>query len=291
MTKLRWVFPSVSTLFVLAMSVAVIGQAAGAGQHSAAVEISQERDPRTQSERPVVRLVDRGRNIRVNLWSQVQTVEQTHTYGPDRLLVVGRSSVAQTVAVVSLQDGTVKDELLGYDVSLSPSRQFIAYERFSQPHGPPSDDVVMIYDLERTADANRLSPQTGLDRMKYVGTPIFPPRHALSRAYLDDQEANADRRITKLWWLDERTVAFISYHPGQSTLVTVRESSGFARPSYRLYPLDHRAIVNAGELGIGDDPALQFSGSEIADDDEPGKITVKLREEPGLKVRSIAIQK
>lgn len=291
MTTSRWSFIFVRTIAVLTMLVSIIGQAVDAGQHSAAVELSRERDPRTQSERPVVRLVDRGRNIRVNLSSQVQSVEQTETYGPDRLLVIGRSSVAQTVAIVSLQDGTVEDEFLAYDVSLSPSRQFIAYERFSQPHGPASDAVVMIYDLKRTADANRLSPRTGLDRMKYVGTPIFPPRHSLSRTYLDDKETDSGRRITNFWWLDERTVAFISYQPGQSTLVTVSESSGFARSSYRLYPLDHRAIVNAGELGIGDDPARQFAGSEIDDDDEPGKITVKLPEGQWFKVRSIAVQK
>ena len=63
---------------------------------------------------------------------------------PNRLLVIGRSSGAQTVAVVSLQDGTVTDEFLAYDVSLSPSKRFIAFERFWQPHGPPADHVVTI---------------------------------------------------------------------------------------------------------------------------------------------------
>jgi hypothetical protein len=111
--------------------------------------------------------------------------------------VLGRSSAAQTVAVVSLHDGTVEDEFLAYRVSPSPTKRFIAYERFWQPQGPQSDRVVMIYDLERTANQNRRSHRAGRDQLKYVGIPVFPQRHNQSRDYLDDQEPNAERPITQ----------------------------------------------------------------------------------------------
>lgn len=273
-------------LCLFACSLSVWAQSANVA------EVTEEWDPISATQRPVVRLIDGGRNIRVNLSRNVRTVDRVSLYGLDRVLVIGRTSNAELLTVVSRSAAAVEDEFLAYDASVSPSGRYVAFERFWQPHGPDVAPVVMIYDLAATAQANRVVKGSGFDSLKYAGRLLFPPNRVRAGDYEEQPRASSSpRRITNLFWLDGETLCFIAYTTGASQLVVVRGTQDFSRPQYQYYLLDHGLVVNERALGAGDDPALQFSGARIEADSTGRNLTIELIEGSQFKTRTLSVRR
>lgn len=262
-----------------------------ASTQPAAIEVANEWDPSLASRRPVVRINDKGQSTRVNLSSLAKSVDRVVQFG-SRLLVIGRSSAAEMVSIAARDSGKVEDEFLGYDISVSPSGRYVAFERFWQAHGPDVAPVVMVYDVTLNRRGNRLSDAAAFDALKFVGRPIYPVEHASRDFYIEEPRvASTSRKITNLFWLDNSTVAFIAYVPGQSRLVVVKGKPNFMRPEYEFHNLDHTQVVNPRSLGDGDDAALQFSGAVIGADSGADQITIVLPEGDQFRTRLIHVRR
>jgi hypothetical protein len=282
---------SVVRAITVALTVCLVAVAAPASQ-AVPVELLEEWDPVGGVSRPVARWVEQGLVHRVVLPRIVRAADSVHSYGLDQIAVIGRSSAGKTITVLSRTIGAVRDEFLAYSPAVSPTSRYIAFERFWQPSASELAAVVSIYDLAQTAQANRLGVTAGLETQRFAGFPVFPPDHR-GIAYYKDVPAAPDspRPITKLYWIDTETVAFIAYSPGTSRLVTLRAAPDFDGPQQQSYDLDPALAINQQALGAGDDAALQFSGSELEFDPAMNRITVRLPEGSQYRVRTLSISR
>ena len=260
-------------------------------QHSSIVDVAEEWDPIAAQYKPLVRLVEQGRDVRVTLSSWTKRVERSSVYG-GRVLLIGMSSVAESLSVVSRSSGALEDEFLAYKTSVSPNGRYVAFERFWQPHGPNVSPVVMLYDLEATARGNRVEDVRGLNALQYVGRPIYPIDQVHLREYQNPPRSDSrPRRLSQLFWLDEELLAFISYVPGQSQLVVVSGRPHLSQPQHESYPLDHNSVINLRALGHGDDPAKLFSSVILSASRSRRDITIQLGEGSEYKVRSLTVRR
>ncbi len=145
--------------------------------------------------------------------------------------------------LISLPDGRPLDDFVCYCPVISPSSRYIVYERYSPPHGLPGDevDVVLVYDLARSAMENRL-PVVAMtnDPEIMVGFPIFPPicaREERYRTLPGDDPKELGGPTSPMLWRGDDEIVFLSGQYDGSHIIRVDLKEG------PLHPVSHQGPV------------------------------------------------
>jgi len=97
-----------------------------------------------------------------------------------KCLILGELTQSGDIATLyDLEARKTADEWYGYHFRLSPDGRYLAFVKFYPRFAPPESvsDVVLVYDLGRSATENRSTPQAGPED---AGIPVFPRYNAQS---------------------------------------------------------------------------------------------------------------
>jgi hypothetical protein len=110
----------------------------------------------------------------------------------NKLTLLGAAGRAQAVVVYDLESKKKLDWFFCYQPQ-QISSDLIAYVEFYPSHAAEEPtDVVLIYDLRKSPEQNRLTSRTDRGGHIQVGTPVYPQENARKRSY-----ANAAANINE----------------------------------------------------------------------------------------------
>lgn len=169
--------------------------------------------------------------------SRARSIKNFHFIENNRLLIEGRLKRADTSCIVDLRNNKLIEEFWSYRLSISPSKRFLVYEKFFPYHGLPGSatTVVLIYDLNRTPDKNRMIVRGYDAAVVEVGIAIYPEPYVKAKAYVlpKQQQQNPfwySLNSPFLWAEDESCIIFLCNHKKQTYIVRVDISSGIKKP-------------------------------------------------------------
>jgi hypothetical protein len=172
----------------------------------------------------------------------------------DILIVFGliESYGMDVVTLFDLPRGAERDSFLGYALNLSDSKRYLIYNQWHPRIAPAAAEssVILVYDLRRSPQENRVGPQEQGEIRDKVGHPIYPEENAQQQTYRSWIEAERDLHNVGPWgkylWLDQDTqVVFLDRHDGENWLVVVDLSQGLDNVKIRRKVIDMAQILMA----------------------------------------------
>lgn len=150
--------------------------------------------------------------------------------------------IASTIIhLIDTQSMKAYDKIACYQPQASPNGRYIAYHRFFYPHGLPGSDslVVLVYDLMRSPEENRLQPSADYGSEQLVGWPVYPDEHVKAGKYVVPEEENDTfwQYISSpfLWSPDSLSILFFTFKGEQTYFVKVDINDGLDRPGTSEY--------------------------------------------------------
>lgn len=192
----------------------------------------------------------------------------------EKLLVIGEeaTSRAAVITLVSLRDGVVEDTIMGFSPEFSPGRRYVIFKKYFSPKAadpPKRSDLVLLYDLNRSADENRIRGLKAyrndpLGLLTEVGRPVFPDINARKKRYRVWVREEAKRHSILpggFFWPDgEKQVAFIDRVGHSFYFVVIETDSLEKQPSLHRAEFDPRVDDegdNEGGTGRNNPPVLR----------------------------------
>src|SRR5918993_1307420 len=163
-----------------------------------------------------VRISTPGKTSTIEISTAGRSPDVVTPWGSERLVVI----TAEMASVVDLASELVVDQFFVARPSISPTGRFIAYWRF-QPRSSPDEDVLLLYDVGSSGQANRLpSNARGMEEaMRNVGLPVFPGWHAENQRYRgrnDPPGASIETLRSAVVWATDTDFVFLSGRGGSA---------------------------------------------------------------------------
>jgi len=194
--------------------------------------------------------------------SLLTAIERT-VVANDKAVVLGsRYSQANGAILLDLESARQQDFLLAYEPVVSPGGRYIAfkrwYPRFSDAEA--TSDVLMIYDTQRSNEANRVIPARrgeaeDVSYAQFAGFPVYPAANA-GQTYEVWVAEEASRHSIYLpegalaaTETDGR-IAFVDVIGGEHWLVEVDISGGLLKPTARKARIDLGAITERPDVAV-----------------------------------------
>jgi hypothetical protein len=137
--------------------------------------------------------------------------------------------------VVNTSTMKVADSIWGYRMTFSQDRRFAVFNRHyprSQKSGMFAQDVVCIYDFQKSAEQNRLALDFVSDPTR-AGIPVYPIFNLIHKDLnniLEDEQL-VSRVTSPFLWIEKKLICiFLSWHDGYNYIVLVDLSKGIASP-------------------------------------------------------------
>lgn len=195
-----------------------------------------------------VRVSAAGRTSAIEISTAGTSPDLVAPSGTERLVLIAGGMAS----IVNLGAELVVDQFLVSRPSISPDGRFIAYRR-DQPRQSREEDVLLLYDVSRNPQVNRLPPSGAMEVMRDVGLPVFPQWHATTRTY-QGRDATADAPAwtlrSPIAWATSTAFVFLTgpTAPGASLAIHhVDVRDGAQRPVVRSQTLD-MGTVTSGPL-------------------------------------------
>lgn len=156
--------------------------------------------------------------------------------------IIGKRGNLDVVSIIYLDTHEVIDIIWAFKVKSSPSGRFISYVKFySRTHHAPSD-VVLVYDLDRSAAENRLvirhHPKSD------IGFPVYPKENVDKQSYDLTLSPERHKIMSRfLWSPDEKRLLFFDLHDSKNYLVFSDLSIGLNSPVIRSKYFDPKRII------------------------------------------------
>lgn len=147
------------------------------------------------------------------LTGRVAELKDIRLVSGDRLAIVGRLRYGGDIVVLGdLDSGEQMDVLWAHSFGFSPSERYLIYESHYPRHVMPIGrrSILLLYDLDTTAEENRLLGFDQATDQHMAGIPVYPASNAFPKSY-DVRIANELLVVSPyLWSEDGRRVAFVA---------------------------------------------------------------------------------
>jgi hypothetical protein len=178
---------------------------------------------------------------------------------PDMIQLRGNRLVIASADEAVLFDagsGAFLDRIAGFRVTHSGDGRYLAYVRVSSSRERWSDDVYLIYDLDRSVIGNRMMdslpdmPKRSAAATN-AGVAVYPRENAANASYYDPQTAaaGAHHLISPIVWLSSTELVFVDRWQNQAEIVLIELVDDAAHAVAREAPLNAVATLRArGEV-------------------------------------------
>ena len=137
----------------------------------------------------------------------MRAVRTVRIVGAKALILGELSYSGDSVLLYDLASATLIDELYGYQFAVSDSGLAMAYLRFYPRFTPPEfvSDVVLIYDLNKDTEGNRVGSARQAPNPENGGIPIYPEMNAMEQVLAPKLPVNdATQIMAPLVWQGNR---------------------------------------------------------------------------------------
>jgi len=208
-----------------------------------------------------------------------------------KLIVFGEEATLHSsiTSVIDLNGGVERDSFIGFGDTMSKTGRYLSYRKFYPRETAEPEvmsDLVLIYDLDDTADGNRIRgiasyKNDPIGRLIEAGHPVYPEVNAGRKHYRVYVRDDNDRHTLipgGFFWLDrDRKIVFGDQFGGETYLVVVDLSGGLDHPVIHKTPVDLSSLLRPEGQGKaadlqGKDP-LKL---ENVQDLENGRIRVRI---------------
>jgi hypothetical protein len=166
-----------------------------------------------------------GRPRTIALPDDVAQVNSIAWASENRIAVIGMiNGSGYTVAVIDAAQATIMDTFFGYQMTLSPNRDFAIFIKYFQPHGVDDpEDRIRMYDFLRPAKQNRPTEPSFPPDFE-GGIPVYPVLSAneeAARSNIGRPDTDAYHAASQFKWSEDSTrVLFVMLH-GEHELTLV----------------------------------------------------------------------
>ena len=161
--------------------------------------------------------------------SMMRMLRDVQVVGSKALLFGDLTHSGNMVLVYDLNSGRVLDEIYGYQFRLSPMHRYLAYLRF-HPRFTPKEfisDVVLLYDPNKDAMANRLSSAATAPSPENGGVPVYP-RYNVDVGVLSPELGSSSTVsvMQPMIWQEDKLLFLVRYESNRIEAVGVDFSPG-----------------------------------------------------------------
>ena len=150
-----------------------------------------------------------------------------------KLVILSREgdSYLYAVWIVNVDTLKLEDNFWAYKLTLSPLKQFLVYVKFFPGHGELPNEVILVYDLNKSALENRLLDYE--DPFSDHGIPIYPISNVVRKSYESDSIEIHYTISPFLWAKDEKKIVFFEFSESdkKNYMVVIDLKNGLDKPN------------------------------------------------------------
>jgi hypothetical protein len=207
-----------------------------------------------------------------------RSIERVIVVG-ETVIVVGQTSVCDLVNVLSMIDGTVRDQFLASVAMPSPSGRRLAFQKFFPSNDPISASIYLVYEVGAPRIANRMNNLIVERCDECAGWAFYPD---VSRRQLSYDMELYDRTTrhqlhSPLKWVDDNRLVFVDYSEQKARVVLADFSKGISQPEIQERVLDERSIIDASRTYDPRPPAAMIVPEDLSVSSTGSAVTVRLK--------------
>jgi len=184
---------------------------------------------------------------------------EMRAYGTERLYLF--DSKWNHFFIVNPRTGALLDEIYTGAAEISPDFRFLAFTNPISYGNPDDSTAYLVYDMALSPADNRMGPAavgvTGLLGPFNSGWAIYPAENRTEHS-IPGTPANSESRHEErspFSWLDSRTIAFVDYSNGVTTVVLAHIGSVAHQFQVQERVIEPTAVLDYSRVELGIPPA------------------------------------
>ena len=184
----------------------------------------------------------------IAIMNLTQNVQQVHLVN-DQMIVIGEVKDKEDGVVIhDLISNKEVDFILCRQPEISSDQQYLIYKKYYPSFLPKEtqNDLLLVYDLSKLPQENRMNFVLGSNLSNTdVGYPIYPSMNVSKQSYSTyvGLPEKRDYIASKLLWLEDQKIVFVSKFENENWLVSVDWTIGLNNVDVTKSIIDLESIV------------------------------------------------